>query len=204
MDTIIEILSSVTCTIIGCVVGYCIFLLRHKRNYSAQLFNEYKQMAQELATILQDLLSLSIGPQNFTTEFCKEVDNELSKFVFKYYLVLPQKVLMEINCLHLCLNCRGKNLFIIDYSCETPIVRKCNTVEEINNLFKDVALKKTMGFNHIYNSYHRIPSYLNLKCQARHVITVMHNEWDSAKFYKWQKKLPKRTIYQIEKRITNK
>lgn len=199
MDTIIEILSSITCTIIGCVVGYCIFRLRYKNNYNAKLFNEYKQMAQDLATILEDLLTLSVGPKNYTIDNCKEIDNELSKFVFKYYLVLPQNVLMEINCLHLCLSSRGKNLFMIDYSGKSPIIRPCNTAKEIYNLFTDVALLKTKGLNHIYNNYHRIPRYLNLKCQARHVITVMHNEWDSAEFYKWQKKLPKHTIYQIEK-----
>ena len=199
MEAITEILCTVTGTIVGCVVGYCIFLLKHKNNYSAQLFNEYKVMAQELATILEDLLTLSIGPKNYTIDTCKEIDNLLSKYVFKYYLVLPQNVLMEINCLHLCLNCRGKHLFMIDHSGKSPIIRQCNTVEEINNLFTDVALQKTKGLNHIYNYYHRIPSHLNLKCQARHVITVMHNEWDSVEFYKWQKILPKHTIYQIEK-----
>lgn len=184
MELITGIVLTITSAISGAAVGYGIYRLKHRNNYSAQLYNEYKQMAQELAAILEDLLTLSMRPQKYSHEFCMALDKELSRFYFKYYLVLPQSVLEEMGCLHACLQTEGKYFFMVEKTKEPHVLRRCETAQEINNLFTDIALTKTRT----YEKYTRIPNYINLKCQARHVIIVMQDCWSSKDFHRWQKK----------------
>lgn len=188
-----DVLSGIIISVTGVVFGLIVFKEKQRDNYSAKLFNDYKQMAQELATILEDLLTLSMLPRDYSIEYCRSVDNELSKYFFKYYLLLPQHVLEEINCLHSCLQCRGKYFYMIDRKGDVPVLRQCKTTKEFNDLFTDVALIETK----LLDRYDLIPRHLALRCQARHVITVMHNCWDYKVYHKWQRKLPKRTVFQI-------
>ena len=182
------------------VGGYLIFRIKQRNTYSEKLFNDYIQMEQELALILEDLLTLSMWPCDCNTKFCNTIDNALSNYYFKYYLVLPQKVLEEISCLHACLQCEGENLYMVDRTKETPVLRPRETKEEKNNLFKNIALIETK----LIEQNIRIPNYLVLKCQARHIISVMHDSWKPEDFQRWQKKLPKRTVLQIEESIKHK
>ncbi len=196
-----EVLTGIVVLVAGAVVGYFISKLQHRDDYSEKLFNDYIQMEQELALILEDLLTLSMWPCDCNTKFCNTIDNALSKYYFKYYLVLPQEVLEEISCLHACLQCGGEELYMVDRTKETPVLRPRKTEEEKNKLFKNIALIETKL---IKQNKIRIPNYLILKCQARHVISVMHDSWKPEDFQRWQKKLPKRTILQIEESINHK
>lgn len=193
MELLTGILLNIIGIVVGAVAGYLISRLQNKDKYSAQLFSEYTKMAQELAAILEELLTLSLRPRKYTTDYCNTIAKELSKYYFKYYLVLSQQVLEEISCLHACLQCGGKYFFMIDRTSQYTKIRPCKKAEEINILFADIALTQTRQ----YKEYPRIPNYITLKCQARHVITVMHNSWDYKDIHKWQKKLPKRTVFQL-------
>lgn len=195
MELLTEIIIGVTGLVTGSALGYCVFRLQQKNNYSAELFNEYKLKTQELAVILEDLLTLSMLPRHYSTEYCRNVDKELSKYFFKYYLDIPQEVLEEINCLHACLQCRGKYLFMVDKTGGIPVLRPRRTTKELNDLFNDVALIMTWNLD----GQKKIPRSIVLRCQARHVITVMHNCWKYKEIHKWPKKLPKRTVLQLEK-----
>ena len=208
MDTF---LLQLVCTILGCLLGGCglfgflFFIQKRRAKLSEALFLEYKAIAQELAIILDELLPLSLYPQYYSHEQCKEVDKALSKFFFKYYLVLPQEVLEEINCMHACLIDYKNNLYIVDKSKDIPILRPRKTEEEIISLLDDVALvKRERSLSEIYLEYHKLPRYISLKCQARHVITILSKSWNMRDLHNWSKNLNKQTLNEIKKNVLNR
>ena len=195
------ILGSIV-SIIGAIFNYYFLLKKIKDDYNAKLFFEYKQLSQKLAVILEDLLTISMSPSNYTIEQCYNIDKKLGQYFFKYYLSLPPLVLEEMNCLHACLQCGGEKTFIIENTPKGPLLRQRNTDEEIKDLFMDVAIiTKNKSLSNIYEEYHKMPNYINLKCQARHVITVFNSCWNIKDFNRWQEQLPKQTILQKEKSI---
>lgn len=186
---------------IGCIlgggglVGLWFFIQKRRIKLGETLFLEYKNIAQELAIVLEDLLSLSLNPQYYSYKKCMEIDKALSSFFFKYYLVLPQDVLLEINCLHACLNDTENRLFIVDKREKLPLLRPRTSDEEIVSLLNDVALvKKGRGLSDIYLEYHILPRYMFLKCQARHVITILGRSWNMRDLYSWSNNLSKHTL----------
>lgn len=181
--------------VLGTFLSYIFFRKQNKDKYSASLFAEYKNIAQELAEILKDLLTLTLMPQKYSVEQCNEIDKTLGEFFFKYYLILPQPVLEEINCLHRCLLCGGKNIFIIKKEKNLPVLQICSKEEDIKALLEDVALVTSKrNLFEIYQINKRLPHCLNLRCQARHVITTMHDCWNLSNINKWEKQIPKKTI----------
>ena len=191
--------------IAGIIIGYLLrYLFSRKENrdkLNATLFAEYKIFAQELSDILKDIELQSLMPQKITTEKCYEIDNALGVFLYKYYLTLPQPVIEEINCLHECLLCGGKQAFIVKRKDDLPVLLPRTSDEDIRSLLEEVAVvTPKRNLYEIYQTYGRLPKSILLKCQARHVITVMHNCWNHSNIYEWQKRLPKKTIAQTRRR----
>lgn len=198
------ILETIIGLALGAFLGHFFFRKESKDKFSAALFEEYKNIAQELAEILSKLKLQSLMPLSLTDNECQTIDDELGIFFYKYYLVLPQQVLEELNCLHECLLCRGEKTFVVKYEHAVPIVQPRISDDEVRDLIREVALvTKNRGLFDIYQRYKRLPRFVNLKCQARHVITVMHDCWNLSNIHEWEKRLPKQTISQIEKKKMN-
>lgn len=186
----------------GGVMGLFFYMRKRKINFSEALFMEYKNTAQELAEVLKDVLPLSLNPQNYTEEQCDKIDNELANWFFKNYLVLPQSVLEEINCLHACLRDKKGGLYMIDRTHKHPILRQRKTETEITSLLGDVAIvRKKRSLSDIYRQYHKLPRYIYIKCQARHVITVLDREWNLKDMHIWSVRRKKQTLYMHENNI---
>lgn len=191
------ILTSIVCVALGACLSYIFFRKQNQDKLSVSLFTKYQNIAQELAGILKDLLPLSLTIQNYTTIQCNRIDKALGEFLYKYYLILPPPVLEEINCLHECLLCRGKNAFIIKTENELPVLQKRSTDEEIKSLLEEVAIVTTKkGLFNIYKQYKRLPRSIYLKCHARHVIKVLNDCWNLSDIHEWKNKLHKKTIAQ--------
>ncbi|MBQ7489561.1 MAG: hypothetical protein IJT51_03475 [Bacteroidales bacterium] len=197
---IIQFVCSLCGSILGSsgILGLYYFLRKRKALFSETLFWEYKNIAQELANTLQDLLPLSLHPKNYTNEQCEKIDNELAKFFFKYYLILPQAVLEEINCLHACLLDKGgRRLFMVDKKERFPTLRPRKTEEEVDDLIDDVAIVKSeKSLSEMYKKYQKLPRYICIKCQARHVITVLQRYWSIKDLHLWSLQLSKTTLAQ--------
>ncbi len=176
-------------------MGYFFFRKESKDKFRETLFTEYKNIAQELSGVLKDVLYLSLIPESFPIEKCKEIDRALSDFAFRHLLVLPQEVLQEINCLHVCLVCGGHNSYMIKAEDDIPILKPRNTEEEIKELLENVAFVTTQRtLFDIYKKYKKLPNSVYLKCQARHLMMVVNKCWNMSLFYEWDKYLPKKTI----------
>lgn len=204
------------CTLIGAtlgssgIIGLYFYLEKRKANFSEVLFLEYKNISEELAAAMQDLLLLSLSDGSYSQNKCNEIDRELGKIFFKHYLVLPQSVLEEINCLHECLMCAGKKVFMIKVINNEPHVCERETEEEMRQLFEDVAIvTKDKTIFQIYKKYkdckQSIPMRRSvfLKCQARQVLTVLDREWQLKDIHNWSEKLGKNTIASIRKPKNN-
>lgn len=180
-------------------MGFLFFIQKRRVQLSESLLLEYKAIAKELAIVLDELLPLSLYPHYYSQEKCKEIDKALSKFFFQYYLVLPQEVLEEINCMHACLIDKENRLYIVDKNESIPTLRPRVTADEIVSLLDEVALvKRERSLSEIYLEYNKLPRYVYLKCQARHVITILSKSWNMRDLYEWSKNLNKHTIAEIK------
>lgn len=60
--------------------------------------------------------------------------------MFRNYLALPQTVLEEINCMHACLQTKGKKIFIVDRSKPIPLIRPCEGEQEVLEFFHGTTI----------------------------------------------------------------
>lgn len=192
--------------IIGSFLSYVFSRKESKDKFSANLFMEYKNISQELADIFKELQLQSLMPLTVHKGIRDKIDKELAMFLYKYYLVLPQAVIEEINCLHECLLCNGSSIFMVKQVYGLPEIQKRTTDKDVKDLLESVALIQVDGRSlfDIYNQYKRLPNSIFLKCQARHVIFVMHDCWNLSNIHKWKKQLTKMTIAQRKKKLKRK
>lgn len=194
-----HIISDSIVALVGILLGsfltYVLSRKKSKDNVDIELYTEYKNIAQELAEALKDVLNLSLIPEYYSKKRCEEIDNALAKFTFKHLLILPPPVLEEINCLHVCLVCGGKNSYMIKRENCVPTLQTRTTEEDIKALLDNVALVTTKrSLFDIYKKYGKLPVSVLLKCQARQVMVVMSECWNMAGMFGWKNKLPKKSI----------
>ena len=146
---------------------------------------------------------MSFSLSNYTDEQLNKIREDLSYFYFKYYLILPQKVLEEIYCLHACLYHKGRYGFTIEHKIGTkPTLRKLKSIEEKKQFMKNATIIMRSDDDILIRFYlqnkERISDSI-IKCQARNVITAFHDCWNIQNLYDWRNQLAKKTIAQIEK-----
>ena len=181
------------------VIGFFFYRLKKKSEYNETLFVEYKSIAQELVEILKDLLSLSFIPNNYSDKQLNEIAENLSHFYYKYYLVLPQSVLREIQCLHSCLHRKGKRLFEYYKDEQSQFYKQRWIREEKRQIefMKDTSIMLRSDVDAILRLYRQNPDYIAdtfLKCQARHVIIALDREWNIKDIHKWSIRRKKQTL----------
>ena len=129
---------------------------------------------------------------------------DLSLFYFKHYLLLPQKVLEEIYCLNACLYHQGKFGFMMaSEKTGKPLLRRRKSTEEKMQLAKNASVflrgEETV-LERFYNKHiDRQPDTI-LKCQARNVMTAVHDCWNISNIHEWKQQLSKQTIAQLEEK----
>lgn len=203
-DDLIKIIGSIVSGLIGYILGYIISRRKDKDDFSIALFQEYRTVANELETILKDLLSLSFVSSNYSDSQLNKIAEELSAFYFKNYLILPQTVLEEIQCLYTCLHHKGRRMFKTGKDELGNIVQRQLTKEEEQKyLMKDSSIMLRADEDVLRRFYKKYPDRLPdtfLKFQARHLLTVMHDCWNIKNIHEWKKRLSKDTIAQRERK----
>ena len=199
---IIGLLGVLIGSILGCTLGYFFSKKQSKDEFNANLFFKYQNITQELVDILQGILSLSFYPIKHTKEELKSVEENLSSFYFKYYLILPQSVLEEIQCLHLCLHYNGHRIFMPVRGSSGNTIKHLDKKEELESLVKDSFLTHRTDKNAILRFHELYPERtadIFLRYQARHLITVLNENWNIEKLHSWKNTLEKETIAKREK-----
>lgn len=185
------------------VIGLIFYLKKRTAEYNETLFNEYKNIAQELADVLKDLLTLSFIPSNYTEEQLNNIAQNLSAFYYKYYLVLPQSVLLEIHCLYSCIHHKGRSLYtpVMDQNEHVYVQRSLKLKNDQIKFIKDASLVLRYNekiIDRFYKKFSDRKSDTFLKCQARHVIVVLDREWNLKDIHKWAELRIKQTLYMQE------
>lgn len=192
-------------TIAGYFIGYIVARKKGKDDVSVSLFQEYRDVAGELESILQDLLSLSFLPKHYSESQLKIIADNLSAFYFKNYMILPQAVLEEMQCLYTCLHHNGKRMYMVGRDeFGNKVQREIKKPNQFEYLLKDTSIMMRTSERAIRILYKNHPEKLKdayLNFQARHVITVMHDCWNIKRIYTWKKDLTKDTIVQKERKM---
>ena len=201
MEKLLSVLLSVPSLLLGGALGLLSGLILHRkqsqRAISAILFQKYMEIRDQLADILSDVASLSLVPEQEHLDAQTHIER-LSKCFYKYYDLIPQSVLMELNCLHSCLRKEGQFAYVVVGSTEIRKLDYHNT-REVGEFLKHVSL--------VVNDIAPITEFLArgggrkrrrliLNLQARKALQCMNDHFTFSDITSWQTKLKKFTVYE--------
>ncbi len=201
-EIIITAISAVT-TIVGIIIGasiaYYYFRMQERDVFNRELYTNYQELSKELATILQDFLPLTLKYKQLEKDICIKVDQDLSAFFFKNYLTLPKSILEEICCMHACLQSNGSKIYIVDKSKSVPLIRPCEGEKEVLEFFRGITIFRTRkNWAKTYLTYKRVPQYIALRCQARHLVAMMQDCWQYTDMHSWKEQMQKKTLAKLD------
>lgn len=136
--------------------------------------------------------------KGYTIEELNKIKNEISQLYFKYYPFLPHDILLELNCMHSCLQSDGKRMYMIVRNKKYNTISQCKTTKEIQDLCRDATLIDE-GLDKLERIIDngKLPVYLQLNFQARMVIRRIDVFFGNKKMFRWNKYLKKKTVYAL-------
>ena len=184
--------------ILGGIVGYFIDIKKKERAQNQKWHDVYIDFGIEISKVLKPFLKLSLRPKKYTTEELNRIKAEISQLYFKYYPFLPHDILLELNCMHSCLQSDGKRMYMIVGNRKYKTIAQCKTAEEIKDFCRDATLidKGLDKLERIIDNG-KLPVYLQLNFQARMVIRRIDVFFGNKKMFKWNKYLKKKTVYAL-------
>lgn len=197
-SVILASVTSVVGVLIGIILGH-IFDIRkaNKREnfeYNLSIYNEYKRVSAEIIEAVTPLTSLGLKPRGLSSEQLSVSSKNISELYFKYYTYLPQIVLNEMNCLHSCLQSRGRRIFCI----KDKKILDCEK-NDAKELFRDTAIvgeKKEIKDVIESHSLEELSESLKINIQARRVIRVVAAIFEGRTIEQWNTILKKETLLQ--------
>lgn len=197
-SVILASVTSVVGVLIGIILGH-IFDIRkaNKREnfeYNLSIYNEYKRVSAEIIEAVTPLTSLGLKPRGLSSEQLSVWSKNISELYFKYYTYLPQIVLNEMNCLHSCLQSRGRRIFCI----KDKKILDCEK-NDAKELFRDTAIvgeKKEIKDVIESHSLEELSESLKINIQARRVIRVVAAIFEGRTIEQWNTILKKETLLQ--------
>lgn len=197
-SVILASVTSVVGVLIGIILGH-IFDIRkaNKREnfeYNLSIYNEYKRVSAEIIEAVTPLTSLGLKPRGLSSEQLSVWSKNISELYFKYYTYLPQIVLNEMNCLHSCLQSRGRRIFCI----KDNKILDCEK-NDAKELFRDTAIvgeKKEIKDVIESHSLEELSESLKINIQARRVIRVVAAIFEGRTIEQWNTILKKETLLQ--------
>ncbi len=184
--------------IAGACLGFFLDIQKEKRAQNVKWHEMYLNFSKEITVVLNPLLSLSLKGKSYTTEEFNKIKNEISQLYFKYYPFLPHDILLELNCMHSCLQSDGKRMYMIVGNRKYKTISQCKTTKEIKDLCRDATLINE-GLDKLERIIDngKLPVYLQLNFQARMVIRRIDVFFGNKKMFKWNKYLKKKTVYAL-------
>ncbi len=184
--------------VVGTCFGFFLDIQKEKRAQNIRWHDMYLNFSREITAVLNPLLSLSLKGKSYTTEEFNKIKNEISQLYFKYYPFLPHDILLELNCMHSCLQSDGKRMYMIVGNRKYKTISQCKTTKEIKDLCRDATLINE-GLDKLERIIDngKLPVYLQLNFQARMVIRRIDVFFGNKKMFKWNKYLKKKTVYAL-------
>jgi len=192
-------------TIIVLIIGYSLIVERRKKTmeFNMKIFDIYGEISREIIEVLTEMTSLSLKPTSYTEKEIENWKSKLSYLYFKYYIYLPQNVLLGMNCLHSCLASKGRYFYVTDNNNK---VKRCDDPKKINEFIDDNTLVSHDGrITKLINDYdvHSFRNYLKINFQARSVIKKIDEAWGHKHMHKWTKQLKKHTLFEHNNKAQN-
>src|SRR5258707_11454324 len=107
---------------------------RQANGVGTKVIESYLELRKQLCDELSELASLRIGTLPSVDEL-QEKRDLISRLYYRYYDLMPRRVLQEMNCLYACLGDRENRLFVIRNN-ELRIANK----DEVHALVEDLSL----------------------------------------------------------------
>lgn len=195
-----EVLIALISVLGGAILGYYFDFFKQKREENIKLYETYISFTQEIAIVLKDLLKLSLKRQKINKDNLEKIKNEISLLYFKYYIFLPQEVLLELNCLHSCLQSNGTILYVVKKDGKNMTIARCEDKEKIREYCHNATLidNGLDVLNRIIVNYN-LAQYMILNFQSRMLIRQIDNFCGGDCIFKWNKYIKKKTVYDLEK-----
>ena len=194
-----EVLAALVAAGLGFIAGVFLHLKQAERAASAKLFDKYLEARDELTDILSELASLALIPLRRKLDYAAYAER-LSKCFYRHYDVLPERVLMEINCLYLCLSKDGAFAYMVDEP--TRQIRRLDLTssqEEMGEFVRSVSLvNNILPITKILVRYKGNARRLfTVNLQARRTVQSIDDNVTFSAVTSWGKKLRKRPILEL-------
>lgn len=195
----IEICIALISIVLGGLIGYFFDVKKEKRAQNIKWHEIYTNFSQEIAIVLAPFLNLSLRPKIHTIEELNKIKKEISCLYYRYYPFLPHDILLELNCMHSCLQSEGKVMYRVVGKSEHKTMSRCKNPKDIINFCHDATLID-VGLHKLDNIIQNgeMPVHLRLNFQARMVIRKIDVFFSNEKMFKWTKHLKKKTVYALD------
>jgi hypothetical protein len=179
--------------LIGALIGYFIEKWRVRIKFDMNAFDMYDTISKEIIALLTEITSLNLYRS------CEKSDMEkwkckISDLYFKYFIYLPQDVLIEMNCLHLCLSHKGQYLYQPGKDNKGDvIIERCDDKQKFKKFVDSVTLYNDGRITALVDKYGigRFPCSFKVNFQARKVIKTIFDYW---KYEPFVRKIKKRSL----------
>lgn len=188
----IKVLPYITASI-GVGVGFSINVLlaklNHKQDIIKEIIQEYFVAKEYITDILNRYANLRTKG-SFEDVDLKVSAMDISNLYYKYYDILPQKVLNELSCLYACMIDNGNNI----YRVKDKKLYVLHNEDEIQHILKYTSLfdnTEYYTYLNLMSSNHSIKRNTTVNIQARIVLQRMNEYFTIRSLIRWVKYLPK-------------
>jgi hypothetical protein len=184
----VTIVLPIVTLILGASLGVLSSLLLERRKQAnevaTKVIESYLELRKQLCDELSELASLRIGALPDADELQKRRDL-ISRLYYRYYDLMPRRVLQEMNCLYACLGDRENRLYVI----RNNELRLADD-DEVHALVEDLSLVDNFKY------YALVPlkrgdrdmrRAASINYQARRVLRVINEDLTIRALLKWSR-----------------
>ena len=163
----------------GVIISALISFYSKIRNTKLQKYLEdriyYATIISELREIVLPFSSLSLSHRDIPDELVSRKCEEISQFYMKYQPYFSKNILAEINCLHSCLQSKGKHIYYVKDDGNISICKDKDIlvkyIKDISNIDEDTH--KTFKKINEHPLTDILPSH-RYNIQTRHLLLEMN------------------------------
>ncbi len=158
--------------------------LQQQHQITKLLIERFFMVRDEISAIVSRYASLTTEnqePEN--REKLSLIAGRLSLIYYKYYDFIPKEVLLELNCLFVCLKDRKHRIFIQEGNRIIPLP---DEEERVYNFIKEVSLVENFTFyavQAVRSGNDRLKQSVSINCQARAVLASINRYFSPNRLY---------------------